>query len=65
MSSNQPLPDFYRAETPVRVTPKEALFTNNSVLLLAFGLLAGLFAGFSLGVSAQCTALCTTLVSGR
>ena len=60
MSANQPLPDFYRAETPARATPREALFTNNSVLLLVFGLLAGLFTGFSLGLSAS-----TTLVSGR
>jgi hypothetical protein len=60
MSTKAPLPDFYRAETPARATPPEALFTNNSVLLLAFGLLAGLFSGFSLGISAS-----TTLVSGR
>ena len=60
MSANQPLPDFYRAETPTRATPQAALFTNNSVLLLAFGLLAGLFSGFSLGISAN-----ITLVSGR
>ena len=61
MSSNQPLPDFYRAEAPARATPpKEALFTNNSVLMLAFGLLAGLFTGFSLGLSAS-----PTLVPGR
>lgn len=60
MSANQPLPDFYRAETPVRATPPEALFTSNSVLLLIFGILVGLFSGFSLGLSAS-----TTLVSGR
>ena len=60
MSTNQPLPDFYRTETSARATPKEALFTNNSVLLLVFGLLAGLFTGFSLGVSAS-----PTLISGR
>ena len=60
MNPSKPLPDFYRAETPVRATPPDALFTNNSVLLLIFGLLAGLFTGFSLGVSAS-----TTLVPGR
>ena len=60
MSANQPLPDFYRAETPGRATPPEALFTNNSVLLLIFGLLAGLFSGFSLGISAS-----PTLVLGK
>jgi hypothetical protein len=60
MSANEPLPDFYRAETLALTTPREALFTNNSVLLLIFGILVGLFSGFSLGLSAS-----TTLVSGR
>ena len=52
--------DVYCAETAALAPPQEALFTSNSVLLLAFGLLAGLFSGFSLGISAS-----TTLVSGR
>jgi hypothetical protein len=60
MSTSQPLPDFSRAETPARATPQETLFTNNSVLLLTFGLLAGLFTGFSLGISAS-----PTLVLGK
>ena len=60
MKPGKPLPDFYRAEIPAHTTPPEALFTNNSVLLLVFGLLAGLFTGFSVGISTS-----TMLVSGR
>ena len=48
------------AETAALAPSQEALFSSNSVLLLAFGLLTGLFSGFSLGISAS-----TTLVSGR
>ncbi len=52
--------EVYCVETAALKPPQEALFTSNSVLLLAFGLLTGLFSGFSLGISAS-----TTLVSGR
>jgi len=58
--TSKPLPDFWRAETPAPAPPQAALFTNNSVLLLIFGILVGLFSGFSLGISAN-----PTLVSGR